>query len=125
VTVFLDRIGAETPLIERAKTHQTARVPPTLNVRHRQPEHEAGQLAVPGRRHHHVPVVGHQAVSQEGDRFALNRLGQHPLECLVVRIAAEEIHPADGPVEDVIDIAGNGLSCPSWHVTTIPPRRWK
>jgi len=62
-----------------------------------------------------MPVIGHQAVSQQIHRITLQPLDQHSLECVVVPLLVKQSKATVPPIEDVIDHPCFDRPSGSWH----------
>jgi hypothetical protein len=89
---------------------------PALGVGQREPVHEIGKLAVMLGPQNHVPVIGHQAIGEQPCvRQACLRFHQHIDERLVIAVLMKKLQLAVAPVENVIDVAAQGVSSWSAH----------
>ena len=80
---------------------------PPLRMRERQPVHETGEIAIPSRPHHEMPVIRHDAVGQESHRYSFTGLGQHPFKRRIITVVVKQTLPRVRAIEDVIgDIGG-------------------
>jgi hypothetical protein len=94
------------------------RMPP-LGVRHGEPAHEPGEVAILAGPEQDVEVVGHQAVSQQPHVTAHHRLREDALECRIFLVGLEDSQPGIGPIQGVVDEATFRRSSWSWHVLRI------
>ena len=76
--IRLDREGFEASLVQVTRSRGTAVSVPALRTRQREPFCETRQFAVLLRPNDHVPVVSHQAVTQESCPRRFQRLPQNP-----------------------------------------------
>src|SRR5262249_44529849 len=70
---------------------------------------------------HQVPVVRHQAVSQQPGRVLLQRFGQDALEGLVVAVLLEQRQPGHGAVQHVVDQSARGVTGSTRHAASLCP----
>jgi len=94
-------------------------------MRHRQPLHELGQIAVVLRPEHEVPMVGHHQVAQNPHRLPCQRLPHHALESRVVAVVAENSRAGVRAVDHVKYHSPRSYTGSSWHGPNLPqpPRR--
>jgi site-specific DNA recombinase len=85
------------------------------DVRVQQPVHEAAQVAIGGRHHDEVEVVGHQAVAQHRHRHLDAGMGDRLEEGLVIAVLAKNFAPAVTAVDDMIADPTNRRSCGTRH----------
>jgi hypothetical protein len=95
-----------------------ARMPPP-GVRHGEPAHEPGAVAILTGPKQDVEVVGHQAVSQQSHVMAHHRLREDALERRIILVGLEDSQPGVGPIQGVVDEATFRRSSWSWHVLRI------
>src|SRR5450759_4838450 len=94
---------------------------PSLCVRHGQPPQELRDLAIladPGP-DDHVPVIGHDAVSEDPERHASGCLFQDALEGGVVFLLQEKSGARIGAVQYVIDVTALDRTGASWHGVSV------
>src|SRR6516164_6532210 len=82
----------ESSLIEVACARRVSMGVPTLRVRDRQPAHELRYLAISAGigPDHQMPVIGHQAITEDPKRLSLESFLQHPFEGRVIRLLPEQ-----------------------------------
>jgi hypothetical protein len=62
-----------------------------------------------------VPVVREHAAGQDGEGMPTMGFDHDPLKCLEVVVAAKQVHPAHGTVQDVVDKATRSFAGCSRH----------
>ena len=82
--------GLEPTLVEMAGAGGPVVGVPALGVRQREPAHEPGEVPIPAGPEQEVEVAGHQAVDEQPHVVTSDRLGQDPLECLVIVVGLED-----------------------------------
>jgi hypothetical protein len=92
---------------------------PPLGVRHGEPAHEPGGVAILAGPEQDAEVAAHQAVSQQSHVMAQHRLREDALECRISLIGLEDSQPGVGPIQGVVDEATFRRSSWSWHVLRI------
>jgi hypothetical protein len=107
MAVVLHRKALERPLVQMPPTLAVPMSVPSVDVGRRQPLHEPRQLAVFPRPQQHVPVVGHQAISQQSNGHRLQRRFQDPLEGGVVGIVGKQF-PAVIPTVETVEYHAAG-----------------
>src|SRR5437764_13387718 len=90
-----------------------------------QPTEEGRHLTVLFGPDHEVPVVGEDAVGQHADRVTSVRLDDDALKRREVVLRAEQVHPADRSVQDMVDLSARCVACGSWYGMTVAGRRWR
>lgn len=106
-------------LIEVAGAGRAVVGVPTLGMGEGEPAEEIGDLAVlallgPD---DHVPMVGHDRVSEDSQRRSLVGLGEDLLEGFVVGLLLEDGRARIGAIEDVVNVtADNGTRAPRHEI---------
>src|SRR4029077_20576098 len=90
---------------------------PALRMRYGHPTQELRDLAVLASPwpHDHVPVIGHDAVSENPQRHSQKCLFQDTLEGSVVFLLQKQSGARVGAIQDVISVASLDRSGSSWH----------
>ena len=73
------------------------------DVRHPDPPHQPPQRNVGPRPDDQMPVIGHQAVSQQSHRITLQPLDQHLLEGVEVALLLKQSQASVPPIEDLVN----------------------
>lgn len=118
--VRLNRERLETALVQRACSRRAMRRVPTLRVGDRQPTHELRQVAIATRPKHEMPVIGHDAPSQNPHRQTPLGLGDHLFERLIVSCLSENTDTPHGSIQHMVGISPAGNSQSSWHGRKLP-----
>ncbi len=93
------------------------RIPP-LGVRHGEPAHEPGEVAILAGPQQDTYVVRHQAVIQQSHVMAHHH-HEDALGCRIILVGLEDSQPGVGPIQGVVDEATFRRSSWSWHVLRI------
>jgi hypothetical protein len=105
----------EPALREVAGSGRVAVGVPALGVRHGEPAHERGEVAIGARPEQEMKVVGHHAIGQQPHVLTRDGLGEDSLECGVITVGLEEGQAGVAAVEGVVDEAALRRSSWSWH----------
>ena len=88
--VFLDGERFEASLVEMPSSLRMEKGVPTHRMGVREPTEKAGKLLIRFGTDDEVPVIGHDAIRQDWQRFTLKCLIQHSLKRFVVFRLLEE-----------------------------------
>ena len=84
----------------------------------REPAKKLGHLTVFLRPQNHVPVIGHQTISQQPDRRAAHRCDHNPLERGVIFGLVKKFIAPVGAVKSVVNYFTGSNACSSRHRAT-------
>ncbi len=77
----------------------------------RQPAEESGEFTLVLGPNYEVPMIRHQAVSDEPNRMPVEGFEQDAFESVVIAIFVEKPLPGDAAIEGVVDVASRSDSC--------------
>jgi len=124
VLVLCHGKALESPLVQVSCPPAVIVLVVPADVRHPDPPHQSPQRDVGPRPDDQMPVIGHQAVSQQSHWITLQPLDQHLLEGVVVALRVKQSQASVPPIEDMVDHPSFNGSSGSWHpdsFTDAPP----
>src|SRR6266545_4994884 len=92
---------------------------PASNVGGRHALHKSTELCILRRPQHHVPVIRHDAVSQDSNSDPICSLNDHPLERLIVSIVFKDPTTCISAIKYVEDESAWSNSRNARHVATV------
>jgi len=107
-------------LVEVTVPHRAGAGVITLRVRQGEALQESRQVAVAARMQHQVPMVGHQAVSQNAHGHEIESFPHDTEEILIMRVALKEPRTKIRPVQSVVHHLANIHPLHSTHTGILP-----
>ncbi len=89
---------------------------PRRCVRLREPMRKGGGLGVVAREKDKMPVIGHQAIGQNGHGHAGVRLVHHALKGGIILRLEKQCPPPHAAVEHMVNKPSRSMTGLSWHV---------
>ena len=115
VLVLCHGNAMESPLVQVPRTTAVTVLVVPADVRHTHPAHQPPQRHGGPRPDDKMPMVEHQAISQQIHRITLQPLGQHSLERVVVALLVKQSQATVSAIENVIDHPCFDRPSGSWH----------
>ena len=101
MTIFLNRKGLESPLVEMPRSFGVVVSVPTHCVGMRQPPKEIGYLILVLRFDNKMPMIGHHDVRKDRQCHFVPGFFQHTFESYVVRFLFEKSQTRNGTIDNV------------------------
>ena len=92
---------------------------PALRVRHREPAHELGQVAVFPGPEDQVPMIGHDTIPEQADGDPILSVDQNADEGVVIAWFLKDLVPRHGAIQHVVDIAASSMAKASKHAINV------
>ena len=105
MVVLLNRERLESALIDVPRAGRMPVGVPALRMGQRQPADESRQVAVLARPNDQMPMIRHDAVSEQPHRNSVERFVKHPFERFEIAVLLEQWQTLIGPIEGVINVA--------------------
>ncbi len=121
VFVLFDRKRLESPLVQVSRAFRVVMRVPAHRMRVREPPEKIGYVEFCCRPDHKMPMIGHHAIREDGQRYTLEGFPQHSLERLVVFWFLEQRKSRDRAVQDVKANTVWTNAWSTWHRHTIAP----
>jgi type II secretory pathway pseudopilin PulG len=113
--VLLDGKTFESSLIQMAVSDRMMGDAPSHGMGMGQPAEKGGDLAVVMGPDYEMPMRGHDAETEDGNRMTVVSFKQDSLKSLEIAFVAEHDHLSDGTVEDVVDEASGSRAWMTSH----------
>lgn len=101
ILIRFDGKRFETALIDMTVAHHIVVLLPASYMRHGQTLHETPEVSVIFWPHHKMPVIGHQAITQNAHRTLFKRVRNDPFKRQVVLVVEKQLVFSHAPVKNV------------------------